>query len=217
VKAAADEDRTHTGPRLGLLLALLMSGLAGMVDAIGLIRLKHLFVSFMSGNTTQFAIAVGRGQFDEAGRILTLIVLFVVGAAGGQLLAHITGSRHLTAILAAVAVLLTFAAVFDTAPLPMVLAMGALNAAMHRAGNVKVSLTFITGTLVRFGAGLGDLIAARANGSEWAVQMVPWLGILAGAILAGAAHLRVGSAVDWLPVATAAALCLASFAIPAPD
>ncbi len=203
--------------RRGLLLAILLAGLAGMVDVIGFIRLGNLFVSFMSGNSTQFALNLGRGHLAEALPILVLIALFVVGAAGGQLLAHVTGRWHLTAILAAVAALLTITALFDTAPMPMVLAMGALNAAMHRAGNVRVSLTFITGTLVRFGEGLGDLLAARARDWGWAEQALPWLGITTGGILASAVQMRVGAAVDWVPVAAAMVLFLWSLAIPAPE
>jgi uncharacterized membrane protein YoaK (UPF0700 family) len=203
--------------RRGLVLAVLLAGLAGMVDAIGLIRLRYLFVSFMSGNSTQFALAVGRGRLGDAAPILVLIALFVVGAAAGQLIAHFTGRRHLTAVLAVVAVLLAAAAVFHTAPVPMVLAMGSLNAALHRAGNIPVSLTFVTGTLVRFGQGLGDFLAGRAKGWTWVEQAVPWLGLVAGAIIAGAVYARIGSAVDWIPVGLAGALCLASLAFPAPD
>jgi uncharacterized membrane protein YoaK (UPF0700 family) len=214
---APDGSATNAARRRGLVLALLLSGLAGMVDAIGLIRLGNLFVSFMSGNSTQFAVALGRLQFAEAGQILALILLFVAGAAGGQLLAHLTGSRHLSAVLAVVAVLLTISAVFDTAPLPMVLAMGALNAAMHRAGNVRVSLTFVTGTLVRFGQGLGDFLAARTKDWEWVEQTIPWLGIVAGAILAAAVRIHIGAAVDWLPVALATALFATSLFTPAPE
>jgi hypothetical protein len=58
-----------TQRRRGQLLATLLTGLAGMVDAIGFIRLQHLFVSYTSGNTTQFAVSIGRGQFDAAGQI----------------------------------------------------------------------------------------------------------------------------------------------------
>lgn len=200
-----------------MLLAILLAGLAGMVDVIGFIRLGNLFVSFMSGNSTQFALNLGRGDLTQAVPILVLIVLFVVGAAGGQLLAHFTGRWHLTAVLGVVAALLTITAVFDTAPMPMVLAMGALNAAMHRAGNVRVSLTFITGTLVRFGEGLGDLLAARAKDWGWAEQALPWLGITTGGVLASAVHMRVGATVDWMPVAAATVLFLWSLAIPAPE
>jgi uncharacterized membrane protein YoaK (UPF0700 family) len=217
VNTMAGQGEATAAARGGLLLAMMLAGLAGMVDAIGLMRLGHLFVSFMSGNSTQFAIAVGRGDFDEAGQILLLIVLFVIGAAGGQLLAHATGNRHLTAILAGVAALLAIAAVFDTAPVPMVLAMGGLNAAMRRAGHIPVSLTFVTGTLVRFGEGLGEFIATRANGWGWAEQALPWLGLVTGGFLAAAVHLRIGSAVDWIPVAAALALFVSSLVIPAPE
>lgn len=203
--------------RRGLLLAVLLAGLAGMVDAIGFIRLHHLFVSYMSGNSTQFAVAFGEGRFGDAAPILILIVLFVVGAAGGQLIARASGARHLSAVLGAVAVLLAAAATFDTASAPMVLAMGALNAAMHRAGNISVNLTFVTGTLVRLGQGLGDLLAGQAAGWGWLEQALPWLGLVAGAILAGAVHLRIGSAVAWMPVAVTCILFGWSLAIPAPE
>ncbi len=42
-----------------LLLAAALIAVAGFVDAIGFLTLGHLFVSFASGNSTQFAIAVG--------------------------------------------------------------------------------------------------------------------------------------------------------------
>ena len=133
---AVDGDRgARVDQARGLMLAFLLAGLAGMVDAIGFLRLGHLFVSYMSGNSTQFAVALGRGRVTEAGSILWLIVLFVAGAAGGQMIAHFSGRWHLTCVLAVVALLLAAAAVFGTAPEPMVLAMGALNASMHRAGN----------------------------------------------------------------------------------
>jgi uncharacterized membrane protein YoaK (UPF0700 family) len=212
-----DGDAAKAERRRGLVLAGLLAGLAGMVDAIGFIRLHHLFVSYMSGNSTQFAVALGGGRFDEAGPILILIVLFVLGAAGGQMTAHLTGTRHLTAVLAMVAVLLSVAAIFNTAPAPMVVAMGGLNAAMHRVGKIPVSLTFVTGTLVRFGQGLGDFVAGRAEGLGWVEQALPWLGLVAGATLASAAYLRIGSAVDWIPVAIALALFAWSLVIPAPE
>lgn len=205
------------GEARALVLAVLLAGLAGMVDAVGFIRLRHLFVSYMSGNSTQFAVALGRGELRAAGSILVLIALFVAGAAGGQLLAHAAGRRRLGAVLAAVTALLAAAALFGTAPVPMVLAMGALNAALHRAGNLPVSLTFVTGTLVRFGQGLGDALAGRAESRGWAAQALPWLGLVAGAVLAGAANLRIGTAVAWLPVGLAAFLLLGSLATPPPE
>jgi Protein of unknown function (DUF1275) len=46
----------------GLVVATMLAALAGMVDVIGYPHLKGLFVSFMSGNSTQRAAALGRGD-----------------------------------------------------------------------------------------------------------------------------------------------------------
>jgi uncharacterized membrane protein YoaK (UPF0700 family) len=123
----------------------------------------------------------------------------------------------LTAVLAAVMLLLALSALFDTAPLPLVLAMGSLNAALHRAGDVEVRLTFVTGALVRLGEGIGDYIAGRAQGWGWAEQALPWIGIVGGAIIAAAAKIGIGWEVHWLPVGLAGFLLLATIPIRSPE
>ena len=200
-----------------LLLAGLLAALAGMVDVIGYLHLNGLFVSYMSGNSTQLAAALGQGNLAAAAIITKLVVLFVLGAAAGQVLAGATGEWHMSWVLAAVAILLTIAGLSTTAPEPMVFAMGALNASMHRAGNVPVSLTFVTGVLVRFGQGLGDFLTRRSRDLKWLAQAVPWLGVIAGAIIGSAAFMRIGEAVIWVPVALAALLLACSAAIRQPD
>ena len=47
----------------------MLAALAGMVDVIGYPHLKGLFVSFMSGNSTQLAAALGRGDLGGAATI----------------------------------------------------------------------------------------------------------------------------------------------------
>ena len=74
--------------------------------------------------------------------------------------------------------------------------MGALNASMHRAGNIPVSLTFVTGVLVRFGQGLGDFLTRRSTGWSWLAQASPWAGLIAGATLGAAGYVLVGEAGD---------------------
>jgi uncharacterized membrane protein YoaK (UPF0700 family) len=208
----ADLDRTR-----GLVLAGLLSALAGMVDVIAFLHLGGLFVSFMSGNSTQFAAALGGGNWGQAGPILRLIVLFVLGAAAGQMLTGVAGRRHTSWVLVAVALLLAIAGVTVTRPEPMVLAMGALNAALHRSGNLAVSLTYVTGTLVKFGQGLGDALAGRAPGWDWVVQASPWAGLIAGGIVGAAVRARIGEAVAWLPCLMAAVLAAWSARLPAAD
>jgi len=199
--------------RRGLVLAGLLAALAGFVDATGYLHLSGLFVSYMSGNSTQLAIALGQGDLGEAGTIAELVALFVLGAAAGQVLAGFTGKWHLTWVLIGVAILLAIAGALGNSPEPMVLAMGALNAAMHRAGSIPVSLTFVTGVLVRFGQGLGDFITRRARGWNWLVQAVPWVGLITGAMLGGAAYLRIGEAIIWVPVGFAGLIAAYSVTI----
>jgi uncharacterized membrane protein YoaK (UPF0700 family) len=200
-----------------LVLAGLLAALAGMVDVIGYLHLQGLFVSYMSGNSTQLAAALGQGNLGGAGTIAKLIVVFVLGAAAGQMLAGFTGEWHMSWVLAGVIVLLTIAGLLAAAPEPMVFAMGALNASMHRAGNIPVSLTFVTGVLVRFGQGLGDFLTRRSGELKWSAQAVPWLGLIAGATVGSAAFMRIGEAAIWVPVALAALLLACSAAIHQPD
>jgi uncharacterized membrane protein YoaK (UPF0700 family) len=205
------------GEACGLILAGLLAALAGMVDAIGYLHLSHLFVSFMSGNSTQLGVALGQGDLANAGAIAELIALFVLGAAAGQVLAGLTGRWHLICVLIAVAGLLAIAAVRATAPEPMVLAMGALNASMHRAGNISVSLTYVTGMLVRLGQGLGDFLTRRLTGWGWLAHASPWVGLIAGATIGSAAYLRIGGAVTWVPVVLAGLLAAFAAAVPEPE
>jgi uncharacterized membrane protein YoaK (UPF0700 family) len=201
----------------GLVLAGLLAALAGMVDVIGYLHLNGLFVSYMSGNSTQLAAALGQGHFGQAGVITKLVVLFVLGAAAGQALAGVTGEWHMSWVLAGVAILLTIAGLSTTAPEPMVFAMGALNASMHRAGNIPVSLTFVTGALVRFGQGLGDLLTRRSRDWQWLAQLVPWFGLITGATVGSAVFARIGPAAIWFSVALAVLLLAGSVAIRQPE
>jgi len=201
----------------GLVLAAILAALAGMVDVIGYLHLKGLFISFMSGNSTQLAAALGQGDFAGATAIAELIGLFVIGAAAGQMLAYFTGRWHMTAVLIGVGLLLAVAAVLRTAPEPMVFAMGAMNAAMHRAGKIPVSLTFVTGLLVRFGQGLGNFLSGRVTGWSWLAQAAPWVGMIAGATIGAAAYMGIGEQAIWLPIALAVALSAGSVLVPQPD
>jgi len=202
---------------LGLVMAAMLAALAGLVDAIGYLHLKGLFVSFMSGNSTQLGAALGQGDLATGAAIAELVALFVLGAAAGQVLANFSGRWHMTGVLLGVALLLAIAAVLRSAPEPMTFAMGALNASMHRAGKMPVSLTFVTGVLVRFGQGLGNFLTRPGTGWNWLAQAAPWVGMISGATIGGAAFLRIGEPAIWLPVALAGVLAAGSTLMPRPD
>ena len=47
-------------------LAMVLAALAGFVDATGYIHFHHLFVSFMSGNSTQAMVAAAQDDMSQA-------------------------------------------------------------------------------------------------------------------------------------------------------
>lgn len=182
-------------PWAGLAVAALLSSFAGAVDACGLSILKDLFVSFMSGNTTSLGVALGRWDIPRIALISEIIGAFVIGAAAGTILATLVGRHHLAAVVLAVAVALCVPLAMPAWTIVVTtFAMGALNAAMDHAGAVSVSITYVTGTLVKLGRGLGLLLCGRSRDLAWVQQAVSWVGILCGATLAELSLIRFGHA-----------------------
>ncbi len=184
--------------------------LAGATDVYGLSKLHDLFVSFMSGNTTSLGVAIGSGDGARAVTAGALVALFVVGAAAGTVIAEWSGRWHSAVVMVAVTALLTMAAAVPAASIhSVVLAMGALNAAFSRIGVTSVSLTYVTGALVKFGQGLGRLICGRGGGElSWTIQGVMWVCLLAGAVMGRCAQTWLGSAEIWVLPGLAALLTI---------
>jgi uncharacterized membrane protein YoaK (UPF0700 family) len=191
-----------------------LAALAGAVDASGLSLLKDLFVSFMSGNTTSLGVALASGDWPRVGLIGGIVAAFVAGAIAGTVLAHAAGRYQLPAVTLVVAGILAVPLAVPLASAPaMTFAMGTLNAAM--AGSVKVSITFVTGALVKFGQGIGDLLCGKAKDWNWSQQAVPWTGLLAGAIVAASGMARYGQSVfAALPMAALGMALVSWFALP---
>lgn len=177
-----------------LALAVALIALAGYVDGIGFLRLSHLFVSFMSGNSTQFAIALMKGDWPEAVRAGGIVALFVMGVFAGHLIAGAAGRFRRAAILAIEALLLGLAAVLSPNRfeniIPIVVAMGLQNAALHKAGGTKTSLTYVTGTLVSLGEALAEAISGPRY--AWAPYALMWCGMVLGASVGALVYAQVG-------------------------
>ncbi|GAA4498063.1 hypothetical protein GCM10023172_14210 [Hymenobacter ginsengisoli] len=185
--------------------------LAGYVDAVGYLRFAGVFVSFMSGNTTSLGVAVAHENTAKAGELAGVVALFVVGVVGGSLLHRRAGRWGNSLILVVIASLLGLAYAWPVAAIEsMVLAMGTLNASVHEVGRVKVSLTFVTGTLVRFGTGLADWLSGRAPAQDWRWPITLWLAFLAGAMGGAAALHHLGPLA--LPAAAGLSVVLAAAA-----
>ena len=196
-------------------LAAGLSALAGYVDAIGFLTLGGFFVSFMSGNSTRFGVAVATGEWHLAAMALGLIGLFVVGVVLGSTAARRAGEGRKAVVLGLEALLLAMGAALLSSgrPLlgmvPVVLAMGVENTVFQKGGDVRVGLTYMTGTLVR----VGQRIATALHGGarwDWVPFLLLWIGLAAGGALGALMFLRLGVAALWVAAGVVAGLALLS-------
>jgi uncharacterized membrane protein YoaK (UPF0700 family) len=199
--------------RLSASLALI----AGYVDAYGIVALG-VYVSFMSGNTTQTGAQTGQGHFAAALPSALAIMFFFIGNFAGALLSH-SGLRHSRcALLGAVAAMLAvIMGVTGSVRLNVEveiavisLAMGMMNTTLSQVGGQAVSLTFVTGDLARIARHLAmAIIRAPVEGARgsWDTHLYRavivtrvWGGFLTGAVLSGAATPHFGVWVLLLPL-----------------
>jgi uncharacterized membrane protein YoaK (UPF0700 family) len=187
--------------------AIALAAVAGFVDAIGYSQSGGFFVSFMSGNSTRLGVALGHWS-GEAAVAFLLIGCFVLGVAGGTVAGRQGASRE-SAVLWVVAAALTVAALCGStwagwpAMLLAAFAVGAENATFQRDGEVRIGLTYMTGTLVKIGQSLASLATGSKSGY---VQL--WLGLACGAALGALAFGRLGVQALWAAAALTAAMAL---------
>ena len=181
-------------------LAASLASLAGATDVYGVGLLQDLFVSFMSGNTTLLGVALGQGDRVRFRLIVGLIATFVAGATAGAALSELTGRRHAAAVTIAVASVLAIPLLWPVWAVPsLVVAMGALNASMNHVGQASISLTYVTGTLVKFGQGIGRTVCGKRDDWSWMWQAPMWGSLLTGAVAATVLRKHLGPAFWPLP------------------
>ena len=193
-------------------VAVVLSMLAGFVDALGYLALGSLFVAFMSGNSTVLGVAMTEGLAERAGLAAGLVAMFVAGVMVGTWVGRPVGARRPPIVLLLVGAMLAGAAGLHrlglTGPCGLVaaLAMGTENTVFQKNGQTGIGLTYMTGTLVR----LGQRVAEAVVGGPWNA-FVPdallWLGMVAGATLGAATYRWIG--LDGLWIAVAVALVMA--------
>lgn len=202
---------TRYGARIWLLAAG-TSSMAGYVDAVGFLKLGGLFVSFMSGNSTRLAVGLVVDP-AVAQRALALLAAFVGGVIAGTLVAAVAGTWRKPAILLVVAALIGLAAyggppISDGWATPlMAAAMGCVNTTFQRAGEVSIGVTYMTGTLVKFGQRVADAVMGGPRWG-WVPYLALWLGLVAGAAAGSFAYLAAGMASLWGAVGMALVLAV---------
>ena len=196
------------------LLAVGLSALAGYVDALGFVHLGGFFVSFMSGNSTR--LGVGLVDHAHSATVAAILIgLFVIGVITGSLVGRRARNHRRTVVLVVVSVALAFAAMLNSLGVTrgsialMVMAMGAENAVFERDGEVNIGLTYMTGTLVKFGQRVADAVTGGKR-MEWAPYLFLWLGLVGGAVAGAVTYVRLGLSGLWIAAGVACVLAIAA-------
>ena len=196
--------------RHALLLAVILALLAGYVDALGFLALKGSCGPFWRANAPRFARGGPAGEGGGAATAGSLIALFVLGVVAASLLAP-DGPGRQRRMLSLVALLLGLAALaaslgFDRWALGLAATgLGAESDVVRKAGQVNLAVTFMTGTLVRMGHGLADMLRGGARWG-WLPYASLWLSLVAGAMAGAAAYPALRLQGLWLPAVCCAVL-----------
>jgi uncharacterized membrane protein YoaK (UPF0700 family) len=209
LELAATDRSPRAQARSAERLATALAMIAGFIDAYGMIT-YGVYVSFMSGNTTQTGYQAAEGAFGPASLSALAILFFVVGSFAGTLLVEFAG-RYARRVLYCV-VAAALAAIVGLTELGMLgalaiaaisVAMGVMNNALSRVGAQVVSLTFVTGSLSRVGSSLALALRRaplRDAQGPWDTHLSRalllarlWVGFLVGAFLSGAVTPRYGA------------------------
>ncbi|GJE61151.1 YoaK family protein [Methylobacterium trifolii] len=195
---------------------LVLTALAGYVDALGFVRLGGLYTSFMSGNTTQLSVSLGHGAFDHTLMPAVLLTAFLIGAVLGSGLSILVPSPWATPAVLAYEALLILGALalglatpeLGLASFAMAVAMGAQNAVLAQVKGFRAGTTFVTGALFSLGQKIAQALTRTGPPLGWVGDGAVWGALLLGA-LAGAvayAHLELYALV--LPAAVAGFLAV---------
>ncbi|OFJ51781.1 YoaK family protein [Mycolicibacterium grossiae] len=192
-------------PRTRFRFAVALATIAGIADAIGFMQYSQLFMSFMSGNTTRMGEAASSADWVGVARFGTVIAVFCFGAFAGTLIAAWSGRWRLPALLLTQATLLLTGILIPHGPeavpwhvYPIVLALGLQNATLQDESGRSLALTYVTGSIVRFGAGLANMLLHKPSPSFW-IQGPLWAGLAGGAVIGGVLQRAFGEAAFAVP------------------
>ena len=194
--------------RTARLLATTMAALAGFVDAVGFLGSGGFFVSFMSGNSTRLGVGIA-SQAAAAASAGALIATFVSGVVIASLIKRrLPHGRRQAGVLVVTASALTVACLTTAIAAPfasclvIAAAMGSINLMFEDEGEVKIGLTYMTGTLVRLGHHLADALCGGDRWT-WLPFLTLWFGLAGGAVLGALAFRSLGMGAVWIAAAVA--------------
>lgn len=170
-----------------LIQTTIMTMLAGFVDALGYTAMGHLYLSFMSGNSTQFGMAIAGGNTHVVVWAGAVIAVFVLGAFMGSMVHEAERWINMPLVLLCEFVCLLLAwslgevvATTRMTLLFVAVAMGMQNALHKPVAGAATGKSFITGALFGTGDALARCLLGRARLAEAAAYAFSWLAFVVG-------------------------------------
>ncbi|MBO1027553.1 DUF1275 domain-containing protein [Ochrobactrum sp. SD129] len=191
-------------PKNAFRFAASLTFLAGFFDIVGYVELNHLYVSFMSGNSTHLGMALSSFSGSSVLKILPIIATFVLGVFAGTWIADCSGERVLSTVSTAETLVLIFAcgfAIFGYGYLSLVwvaLAMGMQNSLHQTVSGADVGRGFITGSLFNFGQSLARIRGDKAEALKALANLSVWICFVGGAFTGSLIYDHVGLSVSLL-------------------
>ncbi|TXM72244.1 DUF1275 domain-containing protein [Methylobacterium sp. WL12] len=195
---------------------LVLTALAGFVDALGFVRLGGLYTSFMSGNTTQLSVFLGHADFAHVVLPAILIGGFLGGAILGSGLSILIPSPWATPAVLGYEALLILAALGVGLAIPelgiaaffMAVAMGSQNAVLAQVKGFRAGTTFVTGALFSLGQKVAQALTRTGPPFGWVGDGAVWAALLVGAFGGAVAYARLELYALFIPAAVSGLLAL---------
>jgi uncharacterized membrane protein YoaK (UPF0700 family) len=189
-----------------IVVSLVLTLVAGYVDAVGFLRLGGIYVANMSGNSVSVGIHSALGPVSTVLQRLLPIGSYVIGLLFARIFADLAARKHLRrtvafGIGAEIAFLIFFmtAAGLNAGVFFAAVAMGIQVATLLRFNGVNVFTGFVTGSLVKFADNFADAVlgSSRHRNRSQAARDAAWFAAtwfvyVAGAIVGAAAFHRKG-------------------------
>lgn len=186
------------GPAPRLAPTLAITAIAGYLDAIGYVQLNHLFVSFMSGNSTHLGMALATENWRGAAVALGIIGAFCLGAFLGTLATDLAGPNALAALfgiefgIILLACGLGLAAHEVAALVAVTIAMGLQNMGHQAVASADIGRGYITGALFGFASALAGMVRGKATLATATTYLASWTSFVAGVIAGSLAFAALG-------------------------
>jgi uncharacterized membrane protein YoaK (UPF0700 family) len=184
------EAKPTSAPSTTTIAALLgLTFVTGIVDAVSVLSLGHVFVANMTGNVVFLGFTLAQQGDAHVTIVLTSLLAFVVGAIAGGRLGAAAPSRLAQGFLLELGLFLLASTLASVVPATtsltyilvasLALAMGIRNALLRKLAIADMTTTVLTMTITGLAA---DSSLAGGNNPRWGRRTLAVLCILGGAL-----------------------------------